>query len=289
MKKKQQHVLTNEELLELKAMKERRKVSSADVPALNRIYDRMLPGYEICSTCIETIGAEAKSLIAYAEKQIGGTLYNYVDTPDEGDDNENPSTIATKQIVVERECFGENAGKIAKITVNAPIDTPDDSSFNFTEDMIVSVEYIDPPVAAPSAKEIEDFGKLGLESIQASKSNVDQLVERFDVTKMSNAEIVAYVFEKTEIELSENADRDELVESALDLLASFVEEKVQKLVAKDVEIKLEKVELHKNGLNATKGEIVRAYVKQETGKELQQGLKRPALLKAAAEALGGGQ
>lgn len=275
--------MTNEELLRLKELKERRKASTGDVELLNLIYGRMTPGYEICATCIETIGVEAKSLIAYAEKQIGGTLYNYVDTPDE-DDVENPSTVAMKQIVVEREHFG----KPAKLTVNVPTDWLEDVPFDVTDEMIVSVEYID-TTEGPDAEEIENFGKLGLESIQTSKSNVDQLVEKFDVTKMSNAEIVAYVLEKTEVELSENADRDELVESALDLLASFVDEKVQKLIAKDVDIKLEKVELHKNGLNATKGEIIYKYVKQETGKELQQGLKRPALLKAAAEALDGGQ
>jgi hypothetical protein len=276
--KKLPHELTNEELLLIKALKQRRKVSTGDAPMLNSIYGRMTPGYEICSTCIETLGAEAISLIAYAEKQIGGPILNY--TSDEGNDAqiEETSKIGTKEVQI----LGEHFDRPARMTVTVPNDFVEGTPIEITEKMIVGVEYIANDV--PKGDDVP--ADTDTQGPGATHTSIVDDETGIDFAKLSNAEIVAYVFKETEIELSENADREELLESAIDILANFVDESIKKIVAKKVDLKLdEKVELHKNGLTATKGAVIYAYVKQETGIELQPKLKRPILLKAAAEAL----
>lgn len=234
--KKQPHELTHEELLALKELKQRRRVSTGDAPTLNAIYGRMTPGYTICETCVDTLAAEANSLILYAEKQIDGSLLDYAS--EEANDTQNAKTqkVAGKP--------GRKSKKVAEA---------------------VNVKAVDGVLTTPGLKEAiagDDKPK--------------------EVKDMTNAEIVAYVLEKTGIELSENADRDELIASATDLLIDYVGDAASNLAGPPAG----EVQLHRNGLVSTKGEIIYAYVKQEKGIDLQQGLPRPALLKAAAEALG---
>lgn len=285
------HELTHEELLEIKALKERRKVSTADVPMINAIYSRMTPGYSICPTCIETLGAEAKSLIAYAEKQIGGAILNYTGSEEEAAQIESSEKIVkkvvqddTKEVVVERLHFGMNA----LVTLRVPADLPQEGidkigniDEHFNQAIVVSVEYSG-SVPAPvtfTPEEIRDVTAKGSTTKEITLNSTPENASIFQQPKtleeMTNAEIVEFVEKETGIELSENADRIELLESATDLLQSMSNALDEKTT----------VALHKNGLTATKGDIIYAYVKQETGTELPKGLKRPALLIAAAEAL----
>lgn len=236
--KKQPHELTHEELLALKELKQRRRVSTGDAPTLNAIYGRMTPGYTICETCVDTLAAEANSLILYAEKQIGGLLLDYTD------DGSNDSQKAKKEKVAKTKAKKEP--KAAKAKEAGPAKTTDGI------------------LETPGLKEAIDGPK--------------------QVKDMTNAEIVAYVLDKTGIELSEHAERDELIESAKDLLGDNIPGILKG--RKQLEGSAGIVSLHANGLVSTKGEVIYQYVKQETGIELQQGLKRPALLQAAAEALG---
>lgn len=91
---KSAHLLTPEEILSLKAIRKRGKVGSGDYSTINEIYKRMSPGYVVCDTCIDTLAAETKSLIAYAEKQIGGSILNYdPESPDRDIDPGLPVTI----------------------------------------------------------------------------------------------------------------------------------------------------------------------------------------------------
>lgn len=208
--KKQPHELTHEELIQLKELKQRRRVSTGDAPMLNAIYGRLTPGYTICETCVDTLAAEANSLIMFAEKQIGGSILNY----EQSEDAEKAAAKAAK------------AGTDSSSTQNEP-------------------------------------GKISIE-------------------EMNTDAIIALVLEKTGIELSEHAEREELIMSAKDLLIGHIEEES----ASAAPASTEKVSLHVNGLVSTKTEVIYKFVKQETGTDLQEGLSRPDLLKAAAEALG---
>ena len=219
--KKQPHELTHEELIQLKELKQRRRVSTGDAPMLNAIYGRLTPGYTICETCVDTLAAEANSLIMFAEKQIGGSILNY----EQSEDAEKAAAKAAKD-AEKAAAKAAKAGRDSSSTQNEP-------------------------------------GKISIE-------------------EMNTDAIIALVLEKTGIELSEHAEREELIMSAKDLLIGHIEEES----APAAPASTEKVSLHVNGLVSTKTEVIYKFVKQETGTDLQEGLSRPDLLKAAAEALG---
>ena len=230
--KKQPHELTHEELIQLKELKQRRRVSTGDAPMLNAIYGRLTPGYTICETCVDTLAAEANSLIMFAEKQIGGSILNYEQSED-----------AEKA-----------AAKAAKDAEKAAVKAAKDAE----------------KAAAKAAK-------AGTDS-----SNTQNEPGKISIEEMNTDAIIALVLEKTGIELSEHAEREELIASAKDLLIGHIEEEA----APAAPASPEKVSLHVNGLVSTKTEVIYKFVKQETGTDLQEGLSRPDLLKAAAEALG---
>lgn len=284
------HELTHEELLDIKALKERRKVSTADVPMINAIYSRMTPGYSICPTCIETLGAEAKSLIAYAEKQIGGSILNYTGTEEESAEIESSEKIVKKpvqddmkEVKVERLHFGMKA----LVTLRVPaeltqegIDKIGDIDEHFNQAAIVAVEYANSVPVTFTPEEIRDVTEKGSTTKEITlpatlkEKNVGLKFTAVQIQELPTPELIAYVEKETDIELSEHASREELVADALDLLGLNAAAPAS-----------DKVVLHKNGLTASKGDIIYAYVKQETGTDLPKGLKRPALLIAAAEAL----
>lgn len=291
------HLLTHEELLQIKALKERRRVSTTDAPMLNAIYGRMTPGYEICTTCIEALAAEAKSLIAYAEKQIDGKVIDYTGSEEDNAQIEDSEKIAdqvvepdrvtaTKEVTVFRENY---KGRPAFLTLLVPseidgVPVPDDHSIegNFK---VLSVNY---DVAGKQDKNVQINDAIlktkGLtEAIQGDQvkevkeTNVGLKFTAVQIKELPTPELIAYVEKETDIELSEHADREELVADALELLGLVDAPGAAKFV------------LHKNGLTAMKGDAIYGYVKQETGTELPKGLKRPALLIAAAEALKDGK
>jgi len=98
------------------------------------------------------------------------------------------------------------------------------------------------------------------------------------IAGLDNPTLIAYVKQETGVELSEHADRAELLATADDLL-----DQKEKDDKEDEEAA--KIVLPKNGVTGLKSVLIYEYVKQETGVELAEGLKRQELIKAAGEAL----
>lgn len=231
------HLLTNDELQQLQQIKQRRHVSTADAVVLESIYKRLEPKYEICPTCLETIASEARSLIAYAEKQIGGSLNEWTAIEEEV-----PQIEDSEKIVV---------AKIDKTKVG--------------QDNLV--------VADQSKKVVEV-----VPAFEPAVSTGGVWTWREIWNEMTNEEIVAFVASKTEVELSVDADREELIDSAIELLRDFGFDGPEPTISN-------RVELSKNGLPATKSETIRAFVKQEKGVELSEDLSRQDLIRTANEIL----
>lgn len=264
------HLLTPDELLGLKELKQRRKVSSADAPLLNGILGRMNPGYTICETCLETMRAEATGLIAFAEKQTGKPLSEYEAdkrTPAGNKDKSkttDPPAVKTKEVTFLRVIEGVET----EITANVPVELNDFESIEITEEMIVSMK----PVEEKKDGLLNDDLKEAIESKESLTLD--------EVKALSNADLIAYVEKQTEIELAENDNRLELLSDALDLLGLVDIEPAPAATEPAA-----KIVLPRNGFSALKNAEIYAYVKQEKNIDLKAGMKRPELLKAASAAL----
>lgn len=259
------HLLTDDELRTLKQIKIRKTVTSDDADVLEAIYKRMNPKYELCKTCLDTLAAEASSLVGYAEKQLGHSLREFeneeriIETVTSEDDE-----VEHKEITVTRTIDG----KLWDFVLRVPADTPNDAAFAFhiNGDMVVSKTEV---VPVDSIEESDKQPSPPLGRIELDHDGIYGL---------TNEDLIKYVFQETGTELSEHADRGELISSACDLL-EIEKQREQEEQEKTVE----RLAIPESGISKMKNDELRAYIEQETGTYYGE-LNRPELQKLAKQA-----
>jgi len=294
MSKKKKHLLTDEELRQLKDIRHRKTIVTADGDTLEAIYKRMNPNYDLCKTCLDTLASEAMSLIGYAEKQLGYSILKF----------EEEEKAGTAEVVTEEQADTTDSKtqepKKEPVKESAPANTSTDSP-KIDDYMIEGrltdlglLKYIEEQKRVTLTAEVkaltgEKLHKVACEILGITSEELIKLIvpvtdgvapeapaedapivlNHEGINGLNNADLIKYVFQKTGVELSEHADRSDLISSADDLLDDKEEETARLTVPK-------------GGVGRMKNVDLIAYLEQETGTKYDK-LERPELLKLAKQ------